>query len=117
MNIEEMIQHLYVAESIVDHMATIADAESPRGIQYTNAAEIIGGLILDLERLDSAMKEMTETTEAAAPAEQPTDKGLALPPYSLPPREPSPYPMPPYIMPNPKITYGPTITSTNTEQS
>ena len=56
MNLEEMINHLYFAESILKHIAEIATPDSPTGDTYNNAAETIGDLIVDLERLDSALK-------------------------------------------------------------
>ena len=89
MSLEEMIQHLYIAESILEHMAEIATYDSTTGDGYSNAAEKISGLIIYLERLDSNLKQMTE---AAKPAEQPaptepTDKGFTLPPYSFPPMD------------------------------
>ena len=111
MNLEEMIQHLYIAESILEHMAEIATYDSTTGDGYSNAAEKISGLIIYLERLDSNLKQMTE---AAKPAEQPaptepTDKGFTLPPYSFPPWQKTittPTTRPPYVgdIPNPPIT-------------
>lgn len=67
MNLEEMINHLYIAESILEHMAEIADPESATGNGYTDAAEKIGDLIVDLERFDYALQVLTEDVK---PAEQ-----------------------------------------------
>jgi len=86
MNLEEMIQHLKIAEAILDHMANTTDPETSKSHGYFNAAASIGWLIEDLKRLDGALK---LATEAAKPAEQPapTDKGFTLPPYSFPPMD------------------------------
>jgi hypothetical protein len=94
MNLEEMIQHLKIAEAILTNMAGIAEPDSPSLTDYFDSAEVVNRLISHFEILQGAMEKLEESAEQPAPTE-PTDRGFTLPPYSFPPME-SPL-KPPYI--------------------
>ena len=108
MNLEEMINHLKIAEAILTNMASIAEPDSPSLTDYFDSAEVVNRLISHFEILQGAMEKLEEPAEQPAPTE-PTDKGFTLPPYSFPPWQKTittPTTRPPYVgdIPNPPIT-------------